>query len=104
VPRGSLVPLETPGLVRPVVSEAPETLRYGASDPRPAVPRTALLEILVDEAGRVRGSRILRVESPPPGFSRGLERYLGGLRFQPARVGGAPVRVWLPYEIEYLAP
>jgi len=104
VRRGSLVPLDTPGLARPVLSEAPEMLRYGTSDPRPALARTALLEILVDETGRVRGSRILQVDSPPPGFSSGLERYLAGLRFQPARVGEAPVRVWMPYELKYLAP
>lgn len=104
VPAGSLVPVDTPGLVRPVVSEVPQPLRYGPPDSSLVVTRTALLEILVDERGRVRGSRILEVESPPAGFSSGLERYLAGLRFQPARVGEAPVRVWISYELKYLAP
>jgi outer membrane biosynthesis protein TonB len=101
---GTLVSLGTPGLIAPVLIEAPPKPRYGESDPRPAVERSVTLEILVSDSGRVRGSRILRTDRLPPGFSGGAERYLSALRFQPAALGGVPVRVWIPYELRFLAP
>ena len=70
----------------------------------PAVERTAQLEILVNDLGRVRGNRIVRADSLPPGFFGLLERHLSGLRFRPAELGGVPVRVWMPYELRYWAP
>ncbi len=104
VPTGTLVSLQTPGLVAPVLLERPAPLRYQASDPRPALERSAMLEILVSDSGRVRGSRIVRAERIPSGFAEGVERYLAGMRFQPAQLNGVAVKVWMSYDLRYLAP
>lgn len=104
VSAGALLPLGTPGLSRPVLLQKPENPRFGASDSRPAVERSVQLEILVNDLGRVRGNRIVRADSLPPGFFGMLERHLSGLRFRPAELGGVPVRVWMPYELRYWAP
>ena len=101
---GALVPLATSGLVAPVLLEKPENPRYDAADPRPPVERLVLLEILVNDLGRVRGSRVVRADRLPPGFFGVIERHLAALRFRPAEVGGVPVRVWMPYELRYWAP
>ena len=101
---GTLVSLNTPGLIPPALAESPSTLHYGESDPRPAIERSALLEILVSDSGRVRGSRIVRADRLPSGFSGGLDKYLAGLRFRPAELGGVAVKVWMPYELKYYAP
>jgi hypothetical protein len=101
---GALLPLGTPGLSRPVLLQKPENPRFGASDSRPAVERSVQLEILVNDLGRVRGNRIVRADSLPPGFFGMLERHLSGLRFRPAELVGVPVRVWMPYELRYWAP
>ena len=101
---GSLVPLETAGLVRPVLDQTPEMLRFDSADARPSVERSVGLQILVDQRGRVRANRVLRADRIPPGFAQGVERYLATLRFQPAQLGGVPVRVWIPYELRFLAP
>jgi hypothetical protein len=104
VAAGTLVPFGTPGLDPPALIEKPAALRYAETDPRPAFERSALLEILVSDSGRVRGSRIVRADRLPSGFTGGLEKYLAGLRFKPAELGGVPVKVWMPYELRYLAP
>jgi hypothetical protein len=104
VAAGSLVTLDTPGLVRPVLTKAGDVPRFGSSDPRPAVEHSVLLQILVDDRGRVRANRVLRAERIPPGFGQGVEQYLATLRFQPAEVGGVPVRVWMPYELRFVSP
>lgn len=101
---GTLVPFRTPGLVAPVLLESPPMPRYEDADSRGAVERSALLEILVSDSGRVRGSRILRADRLPEGFFAGLEKYLAAARFQPAQLGGVPVKVWMPYELKYSAP
>jgi hypothetical protein len=101
---GALLPLATPGLSRPVLLVKPENPRYGSSDSKPAVERSVQLEILVNDLGRVRGNRIVRADSLPPGFFGLLERHLAGLRFRPAELGGVPVKVWMPYELRYWAP
>ncbi|HTD51928.1 MAG TPA: hypothetical protein VK780_02795, partial [Thermoanaerobaculia bacterium] len=104
VTAGALLPLATPGLSRPVLLMKPENPRYGSSDSKPAVERSVQLEILVNDLGRVRGNRIVRADSLPPGFFGLLERHLAGLRFRPAELGGVPVKVWMPYELRYWAP
>ena len=101
---GSLVALGTPGLLRPVVTEAPAAPTFGEGDPRPASERSALLELLVDEEGFVRENRILRVERIPAGFAKSVADYLTDLRFRPARLEGVPVRVWILYELRYRSP
>jgi hypothetical protein len=101
---GSLVALGTPGLLRPVVAEAPTAPTFGEGDSRPASERSALLELLVDEEGFVRENRILRVERIPAGFAKSVADYLTDLRFRPARLEGVPVRVWIPYELRYRSP
>jgi hypothetical protein len=79
-------------------------LRFESADARPSVERSVGLQILVDQRGRVRANRVLRADRIPPGFAQGVERYLATLRFQPAQLGGVPVRVWIPYELRFLAP
>jgi serine/threonine protein kinase len=101
---GSVVALETPGLTRPSLTTSPEVLRFDSTDARPSVERSVLLQILVDERGRVRANRILRADRIPPGFGQGLERYLATLRFQPGQLGGVAVRVWMPYDLRFYAP
>ena len=83
--------------------EKPENPRAPGSG-LPLVERLVQLEILVNDLGRVRGSRIVRAEGLPPGFFGVIERYLAALRFRPAEVGGVPVRVWMPYDLKYWAP
>ena len=102
VAAGTVVPIESAGLVRPVLTEAPQVLRFGESGILRE--RTVWLQILVDERGRVRSNRVLRAESIPPGFAQGVERYLATLRFRPGEVGGVPVKVWIPYELRFFAP
>lgn len=101
---GTLISWSTPGLVPPALINDPPVPRYEQSDPRPALLRSALLEILVSDSGRVRGSRIVRADRMPPGFAGGIERYLAAMRFRPAEVGGVQVKVWMPYELKYYAP
>ena len=101
VSQGSLVPLETPGLIRPVLTTAGATLTFGSGN---LVQRSVFLQILVDDKGRVRANRVLRADRMPDGFGQGVERYLATLRFQPAQVGTVPVRVWIPYELRFYAP
>ncbi len=98
------MPLSTAGLVAPVLLEKPEMPRYGAPDPKPLVERSVLLEILVNDLGQVRGSRVVRADRLPAGFFGVIERHLAALRFRPAEVQGVPVKVWMPYELRYLAP
>jgi serine/threonine-protein kinase len=98
---GSLVPLETAGLVRPVLTSAGDTPRFGSGR---LVQKSAFLQVLVDDRGRVRANRVLRAEQMPPGFAQEVERYLSTLRFQPGQVGTVPVRVWIPYELRFFAP
>ncbi|HKD10523.1 MAG TPA: hypothetical protein VKE50_00535, partial [Thermoanaerobaculia bacterium] len=69
VAAGALVSFRTAGLVAPVLIANPPPLRFQESDPRPARAHEAALEILVSDSGRVRGSRILRADSFPPGFT-----------------------------------
>jgi hypothetical protein len=104
VAEGALVPLHTAGLAAPVLIENPSPPRFQESDPRPARPHAAFLEILVSNSGRVRGSRILRADRFPPGFTEGIEKHLAGMRFRPAELGGVAVKVWIPYELQFLAP
>ena len=101
VSAGSLVALETPGLVRPVLTSAGDTLTFGSGN---LVQRSVLLQIMIDDHGRVRANRVLRADVMPSGFGPGVERYLSTLRFQPAQVGTVPVRVWIPYELRFYAP
>ncbi|HEX7251678.1 MAG TPA: protein kinase [Thermoanaerobaculia bacterium] len=102
VAAGAVVPMDSAGLVKPVLAEAPQVLRFGESGILSE--RTVWLQILVDERGRVRSNRVLRAESIPPGFAQGVERYLATLRFRPGEVGGVPVKVWIPYELRFFAP
>ncbi len=104
VAAGTLVSFQTAGLVAPVLIVNPEPPRFQESDPRPARPRSAALEILVSDSGRVRGSRILRADRFPPGFTEGIEKYLSAMRFRPAELGGVPVKVWIPFDLRFLAP
>jgi serine/threonine protein kinase len=104
VAAGSLVPLEAPGLARPFLTAAPEALRFEPSAGARVVERSVLLQILIDERGRVRANRVLRADRIPPGFGQGVERYLSTLRFQPAQLGGVAVRVWMPYELRFFGP
>ena len=94
---GAAISLDTPGLVRPRVLNAPAVTLADGSGARPSV----LLEILVDEKGRVVENRILRVDRIPPGFAKAVAEYGRELRFEPARLRGAPVRVWIPHEMRF---
>ena len=96
------MPIDSAGLVRPVLAEAPQVLRFGESGILSE--RTVWLQILVDERGRVRSNRVLRADRIPPGFAQGVERYLATLRFRPGELGGVPVKVWIPYELRFFAP
>ena len=102
VPAGSVVPIDSAGLVRPVLAEAPQVLRFGESGILSE--RTVWLEILVDERGRVRSNRVLRADRIPSGFAQRVERYLATLRFRPGEISGVPVKVWIPYELRFFAP
>ena len=95
---GSLVALDAPGLVRPVLASPAEAV--GA---HPAG-RRARLELLIDEEGRVRESKVVDDQARSQAELQVVERQLAALRFQPARLGGNAVRVWMPYELRYAAP
>ena len=102
VAAGTVVPIDSAGLTRPVLAETPQILRFGESGILSE--RTVWLQILVDEHGRVRSNRVLRADRIPPGFAQGVERYLATLRYRPGEVGGVPVKVWIPYELRFFAP
>ena len=91
---GSL-PLDTPGLVRPHAVAVPTVAWPDRSRTRPS----ATLELLVDERGLVAQNRILRADRIPPGFAKSVADYVRQLRFDPARLRGAPVRVWITHEM-----
>jgi hypothetical protein len=62
------------------------------------------LQILVDEHGRVLDHRILGATRFPTGITSGVAGYLSHIRFQPAELGGVPVRVWIRHDMRFLAP
>ncbi len=80
---------EMPKVVGESVAEYPAEAR------RLGVQGKVVLEVVVDESGRVARARVLR--SLHPLLDEAALRAARGLRFRPARVHGHPVKVKIPY-------
>ncbi len=80
---------EMPRLMADSVAEYPEEAR------RLGVQGKVVLEIVVDEAGRVSRVKVLR--SLHPLLDEAAARAARGLRFRPGRINGKPVSVKIPY-------
>lgn len=80
---------EMPKVVGDSVAEYPAEAR------RLGVQGKVVLEVVVDESGRVARARVLR--SLHPLLDEAAVRAAKGLRFRPGRVDGRPVVVKIPY-------
>ena len=65
-------------------------------DRRTAFCYSAMLEVAVDTAGVPEMQTLRVVRATHPNFARAVSRMVPTMRFQPARLGGAPVRQLVP--------
>jgi protein TonB len=91
------------------VERAPRAVRQPtAADLRALYPEQARregqeadvrLELLVDATGRVAQVKLVR--GAGDGFDEAAARAAGGIEFEPARRGGRPVAVWIPWTLKF---
>ncbi len=71
------------------------------------VEATVVLEILIDEKGRVEKTKVVRVKGVDDknlrkAFRKAARAIVAGLRFKPAAQGDRVVAMWIPWTIEFV--
>jgi periplasmic protein TonB len=90
--------LERDGLARTMERYYPSVLRDGR------VAGRVIVEMVVDENGRVRANSARVVESTHPAFSEATLRAVERFRFSPAKMAGVPVPVRVTIPINWTVP
>jgi TonB family protein len=103
VKAGTLVSLNDPGVVAPVVERQP-TLVYPPIALRQRVDGTVELNALVDEKGNVADVAIVTPAGGRAGLNEAATESVKRRKYRPATKDGVPVRVWIQVRVRFELP
>jgi TonB family protein len=100
---GTLVGLNDPGVVSPVVEKKP-TLVYPPIALRQRVDGTVEVNALIDEKGNVIEVTVVSPAGGRAGLNEAAVDNVKRHKYRPATKDGVPVRVWLPLRVRFELP
>jgi TonB family protein len=100
---GTLVDLDDPGVIAPVVDRAPP-VSYPPIALRQRVEGVVQLTALVDERGNVTDARVVSAPEIRAGLTEAAIQSVKRRKYRPATKGGVAVRVWIPVTVRFELP
>jgi protein TonB len=100
---GQLVSLDDPSVIAPVAQRAPPP-PYPTLALRQRVEGTVVLNVLVDEAGKVADTQVVSAAGGKTGLNEAAVDYVRQWMFRGATKDGVPVKVWYPVKVDFRLP
>jgi protein TonB len=100
---GQLVSLDDPSVIAPVAQRAPAP-PYPPIALRQRVEGTVVLNVLVDETGKVADTQVVSAAGGKTGLNEAAVEYVRQWMFRGATKDGVPVKVWYPVKVDFRLP